>query len=560
MMLLSGKRGPGSPEILGLAGLLAVVAYPLFFLVRESFLWDGAFSFEAYGRVLSDAANYRALGRTLRVGLLTTLTATSLGTFLAWLCRRSDLGGRRRAATWAVFPFMVPPFIGAFTWGQLLGPVGYVNKLYGMLTGSDVPLFDLYSAAGIVFVMSMHLYPLAYLTMSKAFDQMDGALEEAARISGASNGRVALDVTIPALTPALVNAALLVFVAAVSNFGVPAALGFSNGYYVLTTRIFDTVVNFSLKNHFSISAALSVLLACLAGAGLIVANAALRGRRYEVVNGRAVPAPIVPLGRLRIPLTVLVWGFLLLVAVAPLAAAALTAVTKAYGLPPVPSNWSFKHIHYVLTGMPVARRAFRNSIALAFSASTLAALFAGTLAYAAERGGPVRKSVLEFTATIPYAVPGTVVALSMILAFNSPVFGLRLYNTLGIILIAYVARYLIFPMRSVLASLSRIAGDLEEAARIAGAGAWRRLLDVVIPVVKPGLVLGWFMVLIPTMHELTVSVLLWSAGNETLGVAVFTLQEAGGVQATSALALLTIGLVATTRWAAARLGGRALEV
>lgn len=115
-------------------------------------------------------------------------------------------------------------------------------------------------------------------------------------------------------------------------------------------------------------------------------------------------------------------------------------------------------------------------------------------------------------------------------------------------------------MRSVLASLDRVSGDLEEAARVSGAGQWRRFKDIVLPVIKPGIVLGWFLVLIPTMHELTVSVLLWSVGNETLGVAVFTLQESGGIQSTAALALVTIALTSILRWISGKIGGKEREL
>lgn len=560
MGVLKRKARLGGLETIGLLGLFALVIYPLAFLVRESFLWNGSFSLEAYRQILSERSNYSALGRTLKVGVMVTLAATLTGTGIAWLCSRSDMGGHRRIAALAVFPFMVPPFIGAFSWGQLLGPVGYLNKVFFALTGLEKPFFNLYSEAGIVLVMAIHLYPLAFMTMTKAFDQMDGALEEAARVAGSGWHRVIRDVTLPVLMPAIANSALLIFVAAISNFGVPAALGFSNGYFVLTTRIFDAVMNFSHKNHFSIAAALSILLAGVAGIALFTANLALRQRRYGIVGGKATLPSRVPLDKFHGWTTALVWVFISFIAAAPLVAMALTAVTNVYGLPATPANWSLKHFAYVLGKMPAAQRALKNSFILSVSSASLAVIFSGILAYVAAKSASTKRSAIEFVATLPYAIPGTVLALSMILAFNKPIFGFRLYDTLGIILLAYVARYFIFPMRSVLASLDRVSGDLEEAARVSGAGQWRRFKDIVLPVIKPGIVLGWFLVLIPTMHELTVSVLLWSVGNETLGVAVFTLQESGGIQSTAALALVTIALTSILRWISGKIGGKEREL
>jgi iron(III) transport system permease protein len=552
--IIMRARGPG---LVGLAGLLALIVFPLVFLLGESLSWDGSPSLEAYRRAFADADSFIALGRTLRVGLLVTVLSCSIGALLAWLCRRSDAGGRKLLDSWALFPFMVPPFIGAFAWGQILGPVGYANKALAMIAGRDIPFFDLYSEAGIVFVLTIHLYPMAYLGMAKALEQMDGALEEAARVAGAGAGRVALDVTVPVLAPSLANSALLVFVAAISNFGVVATLGFSRGFYVVSTRIYDAVMNVSMKNHFATASALSVILATVAGICLLAANLALRGRRLAVVGGRAIPAPMVRLGRWRAGATAAAWAFVSTAGILPLLAMSLTAITKAYGLPPAPMNWTLKHIEYALFGMPTVGRSIANSLFLSLAAASVAVVFAGLLAYLASRSGPAAKSALELAATLPYAMPGTVLALGMILAYNSPRLGLRLYDSIWILLLAYVARYFIFPMREVSASLSRVSGDVEEAARVCGAGQWRRLRDIVLPSLKPGILSGWFLVLIPTMHELTVSILLWSVGNETLGVTVYTLQESGKIQATAAMALLTIALSAAIRRISNGLGGGA---
>ncbi len=180
----------------------------------------------------------------------------------------------------------------------------------------------------------------------------------------------------------------------------------------------------------------------------------------------------------------------------------------------------------------------------------------GMIAYLTFKVRWRQRTLLEFLASLPYAVPGTVVALAMILTYSQPLplTGWRLYNTLWIILLAYIIRYLIFPVRSTGAVLSQIAGNLEEAARLSGARWGQAMRHVVLPLIRPGLIAGWFLVLIPTMHELTLSILLWSAGNETLGVAVFNLQEAGDIPATAALAMITIILVLAVNYLARQVG------
>lgn len=528
-----------------IAVLGLMICYPLLRLLWESFLYADRFSLENYRQIAIQPANYTALGRTLIVGFIVTILATAIGTLFAWLMARTDLPGKERFKPWILLPYLIPPFIGAFAWTQLLGPVGYFNKLYQLLIGSNEPLANIYGMGGIILVLTVHSYPLVYLTSIGAFKRIDATLEEAAMVAGASRWRVLRDVTLPVLTPALLGGAFLVFVSTISNFGVPATLGFSSGFYVLTTRIYDLINNASLSNHLALAAALSVILGLIAGAGLLGANLAMSGKSYVTVSGKGGNDSITTLGRWRHPLAFAVGCFILFFSLLPVLAILLTSFTRAYGLELTLSNITLEHYRYVLFGMPVAQRAFMNSTFLALTGATLATILGGITAYAALKGGLWYRSFIEFLSNLPNAIPGTVVALAMILAYSQPLplTGWQIYNTLWIILLAYIIRYLIFPVRSVGATLVQVAGSLEESARISGADRWQSIRDIVIPLSRPGLLAGWFLVLIPTMHELTVSALLWSVGNETLGVAVFNLQEAGSIPATAALAMITIILV-----------------
>jgi iron(III) transport system permease protein len=154
--------------------------------------------------------------------------------------------------------------------------------------------------------------------------------------------------------------------------------------------------------------------------------------------------------------------------------------------------------------------------------------------------------VLDVLVTVPYAVPGTVVALAMILAWIRPVpvLGIHLYNTFWIILLAYVARFLVFGVRTLMAGLSQIHDSLEEAARISGAGGARAFREITMPILRPAVAAGWFLVFVPAVTELTLSILLFSVGNETLGVVVYGLHEEGKFALAAAAAfLVTVMLV-----------------
>jgi iron(III) transport system permease protein len=154
-------------------------------------------------------------------------------------------------------------------------------------------------------------------------------------------------------------------------------------------------------------------------------------------------------------------------------------------------------------------------------------------------------AVLDLLLAIPYAIPGPVVALAMILAWlrRIPVLGWRLYDTIWIILLAYVARFLVIGVRTVLAGLAQVQETLEEAARISGAGRLEAFLGIVVPIIRPSLAAGWVLAFIPAVAELTLSILLFSVGNETLGVVIFGLNDEGKIALTAALAFLVTMLL-----------------
>jgi iron(III) transport system permease protein len=191
---------------------------------------------------------------------------------------------------------------------------------------------------------------------------------------------------------------------------------------------------------------------------------------------------------------------------------------------------------------------------LAVVSPTVALILGSLIAYGSVKTKSRLGQALDVIANMPYSVPGTVFALGMILAWNKTVFGsLSIYNTFWILGVAYVARYLAYGVRNVGASLEQLDASLEEAARISGASWKWSFRDIVIPLVKPGLVAGWFLVFLPSLRELTISALLWSPGNETLGVAVYNLHEGGNITASSALAVVMVAAVFTANWVVKRL-------
>ncbi|MEE9420076.1 MAG: iron ABC transporter permease, partial [Desulfatiglandaceae bacterium] len=511
--------------------LIVLVVYPLYSLIIRAFVSYGRLSLDNFYEIFQNKQNYVALYHSLFVSLISTAIATTLGAVLAWIVGRTNIPYRGTLRTALVMPFIIPPFITAMAWLQLLGPAGYINTIYMDLTGSWDPLFVIYGKWAIILVMTLSGYPFVFLTTLGGLERMNPELEEAAQNSGSGTFKVMRDITLPLMAPTIAAGSLLVFVSRIANFGIAAVMGMPENYYVLTTKIYRLIdQSFVVENAQEVATAMSVLLVVIAGAGLIGAKVYLRGKQYTVISGKDVQPKIVELVRSRH----LLFGFCLFIVlvstVLPVLAMVFTALTKAYGLPPVISNWTLDNFHYVLIELQMTKRAIRNSFFLAVSASTVTVFSGLIIAYIVVKTQTKGKQLLDITASMPYSVPGTVFALGMILAWNKEFFGsFSIYNTIWILLAAYIARYMAHAVRTTSASLAQIHDSHEEAGRISGARWTQSFRDIVLPLVRPGIFAGWFIIFMPALRELTISVLLWSAGNETLGVAVYNLQEGGDV-------------------------------
>jgi iron(III) transport system permease protein len=541
--------------------LLVIVAYPLSKIIIQSFKFDQQFSFQNFFRVFSNKSNFIALRHSLEISLFTTLFATVLGTFLAWVVARTDCPGKNFFRTAFVLPFITPPFIGAFAWRILLGPVGYLNKAYMALSGAETPFWNFYGPDGIIIVMTLHIYPLVYITTLGALERMNPELEEAAQISGSPIFSVMRHITMPLMMPSILSGAVLVFIASIANFGIPAILGFPANYYVLTTKIWEAVTLSAQANSLSLAAALSVLLGIVAGAGLILQRFYLKRKEYTVISGKSMHPNLVLLGGHKTWLVPMLFLIVLITSFAPIVAILLTSLVRALGIAPLPKNWTLQNFYDVLITNRTARRAIRNSLVLALSSATIISILGALIAYIVVKTKLRIRAVIDFISNMPYALPGTVVGVAMILAWLKPLplIGVSIYNTLWILLVAYIARYLAFGVRTTSASLQQIHESMEEAARISGATWFQTFRGIVLPLIAPGLFASWFLVFMPTLRELTISILLWSTKRETIGVMVFNLQESGNTVASAALAVimmlvLLIANITTRRLTKGRVG------
>ncbi len=517
---------------------------PIGLVLIRSVLTPAGITFRHYREAFTDPANVQAIGNTLAVSCATVLFAVTLAIPLAWLVARTDLPAARRFRVLLLVPYVVPPYLGAIAWINLANPtVGWLNRLAG------AAVFDIYTTTGIIWVLGLFYYTFVYLTCLSALENMDPSLEDAARVSGAGPLTVLRTITMPLIWPAILAGAFLVFAASASAFGVPALIGSPARLHLLTTRIYSYASTGGLDGLYTASA-LSAALLVIALLTWTLAERLGRGGRITSITGKASARSRVALGAWRWPMFAVITSVVILTCLLPVSAIVLTSLMNVVGDFRW-SNFTLDKYRYVLFTRPDTARGFVNSFILAFGAATVAAVAGTALAYV--KGHPRMRAsrLLDACVNLPYATPGTILALGLILLWSWP---LALTDTLWILLIAYVAKHLSFAVRSVATAVQQTDVTLEEAARISGAGFMTTFRTIWLPLLRPAILAGWFLVFMPAFGELTMSILLVGPGTETVGTVLFALQEYADPPSASVVAVLILAFILAAYTAVAALG------
>lgn len=522
------------------AYVLFLCLLPLLRLFAEAFLAGEGLGAGFVAEVWSSRAAQRATWNTLEASLGATLVSLLLGGAMALLLGLTDLRGKTVLVFLLLLPLLIPPQISALAWLELIGPQSPLRTLLG-LGGTPGTGNPLYGREGIVLVMGIEHAPLVFLALRAGLRALPRDLAEAARAAGARPPRVLLGVVLPLLAPAILAGAALAFVSAIGNFGVPALLGIPGRYPMLTTLIYQRLNGFG-PSVLGEVAALALILALLAAAGLALQALALRRAPRGFDRSGGLLGAAFSLGRRRPAVEAAVWTLMTVIAVLPLLALASAALVPAVGVRLSWESATLRNLVYVLTELSTTRRAFLNSTLLAGGAALATAAVALPLAWLLVSRRSRAARGLDLLADAPYALPGIVLSIAFILVLlpPPPILGVSLYNTLWILLLAYMARFLALSLRPAVSGLQQLEPALEEAAQAAGAGPLHRLRTVVLPLVAPAIGAGALLVFLAAFSELTVSALLWSRGNETVGVVVFSLYDEGNSTAAAAVALLTL--------------------
>lgn len=537
----------------GAVGLLLVlVVLPLGVLLAYG-LADPAAGLGA----LASAHNLEAAVNTAVLALGVTAFTVVVGVPLGFVVGRSDLPMARTWKVLATTPYIVPPYITAIAWTTLLNPSnGLLNR---PLSAMGLPSLDIYSLPGMIFVMGLAYTPFVLLSTADALARSDASLEEQARIAGAGPWRALFRVTLPVAFPAILEGATFVLAATTAAFGVPYLLasGTSQPDYVLTTRIYQAL-DLDPATGRPVAVALSLGLLAF-GLGLPALLRLLRGRRrFTTVTGKATrQAPFRLLGA-KGPALAAVGTYVLLAVALPLGTILLTSMLTTFGRGLGPDNWTLANYSAVLWERSDTLPALGRSLVLAAGAATGATLLGALLGWMKERTATPGRGLAAWLARLPYAVPGTVLALALLLTFSQEIrlilferltLGLALADTPWILGLAYMTKFLAFPVGHTEAGLQATDASLEEAGRLSGAGFVTTLRRITAPLLRPNLVAAWFLVFMPAFSEVTLSILLQGPDTQVVGTLLFELQTYGNPPSAAVLAVTVTACV---------LGGNAL--
>ncbi len=535
-------RGKEKKDLLLAGSLICVifvfVGYPLAKLLLYSLglkKQECTLTAVNYIQAFGDIHTLVALKNTFYVSVGVTFFSLLTGGALAWLLVRTDVPYKRAIKQLIFITFTIPSYILALAWIELLGRNGFMNRvLFIEWKLMEQPL-NLYSLEGVIFILVMHSYPLVFMAVEAVLRQNDRAMEMAARMAGANRVQTLRTITLPLILPTVLSIGLMIFQHTMADFGVPAIIALPTGHYVLTTRIYSALNSMDL----AMATAMSVILLIFSGSVFYLYHISFRRKRFIYICSSSQPAECISLGRFKNLAAVGIMLFLLVTTLLPIATLTASSFLKCWGLDLNPDNMTFHNYTAIFSENTIALRAIGNSISFGIFTATVATALGVAISYLSVKTKVKGRGILELLATFPLAVPGTVIAIAFTLAWINEPF--KLYGTPWIILAAYFAVCLPFGVRNINGCLQGIDPVLEDAARVAGASKGKAFRDIIFPAIVPGIRIGWITSFLRVLREIPISIMLYSAGSETIGVLLYRMRSGtGGLETVSAIAVIVI--------------------
>ena len=539
------------PRLLLLALLTGLILCPLITVFAKAVIIDGRLDLYRAWENIAGAENVQTVCNSLLLGLCVVLCSTVIAVPTAYLLARTQMARHGWLDIIFMVPFMTPPYIASMGWILFMQKRGLFQQLFPA-TGSWSEGF--FCFGGLVLVMSLHVFPFLMTMLKNAMLNIPASLEESGAVFGAGFGRRLRKIFAPLLTGNYAIGALLVFVKTLSEYGTPYTLGRRIGFYVFTTDIHRYSTTAPID--FGRSASLSSILVCICMAMWLMQNYITGKTSYRLVSGkgsRPARTKLSAAGQVGAWLWV---ALVVLVAIGvPYFSIIATSLIKLRGYGLAAGNFTLDHYRELLT-TPKALASIWKSLFLAVSSATICSVIGTAVVVAVRKSGGFFRKALEGISLLPEMLPSIVLVIGIMLFWNTIYKVIPLYNTIGIMVLAYVVLYLPYTVQYVTSAFTQINESLLEAGRTFGGTSGYVFRRVTLPMISRGIFAGWMMIFIIAFRELVTASLI--APPNTLVVSTYINREfeQGSVSLGMAMAVLCVLITTTALLIFNRLAGK----
>ena len=450
-----------------------------------------------------------------------------MGGLVAWAVERTDMPGRDLFHGFTLLTFALPGLLTTMAWMLILSPnVGWLNALLRETFGLQSAPFNIYTMGGMMWVMAAHYFPLAYLLLGPAFRALDVRMEEAAMTSGARQSQITFRVTMPMMRPAILSTLLLLFIRGIESFDIPRLVGKPARIPVFTTEIQDAIRGSHPEVGNASALSLTLLAICILTVYLYRRSTS-NAEAYATITGKGYRPTSFNLGVWRWPLSIGI-GLMFFIALGlPLFTLFWQSLFQKIAQPFLQSGGPVTFANYLFVlRYPIFVDAVKTSVSLGAMSASFVVLLTMILAWIAQRSLKRYGWLLDVAAFLPIAFPSIIVGASILFAYL--VLPIPIYNTIWILLVAYVTLFMPYGMRFASGGLLQIHKELEEAAQTSGASQGQMFYRILMPLLAPIALSAWVYIFVLSVRELGASIMLVGPGTHVLGSISLTMWEEGG--------------------------------
>jgi iron(III) transport system permease protein len=533
--------------------LAAMILIPIFRLLINSFIkghpaLPEGWTLSNYATALGMELFYDALVTTIGIAGVGTFITVSIAVLFAWLIERTDMPCRNLAWTLILVPMAVPGVLFALGWTLLLSPtIGVINAFIRDVVGvfgvemTEGPI-NIYSVGGLIFLDGIRGITTVFLMVVGAFRMMDPSLEEAARVSKAGTIGTFFQVTLPALTPAILAAGMYSFISSMESFEAPLAVGLPGNVFVLSTLIYFTT-RIQAPLDYGLAAVFGVSYMFLMVFLLIWYRRAVKNsERFATVTGKGFRPRVISIGKWRYAALGMFVLYFLIAVVAPFCILLYTSFLPSYRVPSAEAFSLFSWANYIeVFELDRVYDVIGNTLYLMVVAATVTMIMAFMVSWVIVRA-PVRgRGFLDGLVFVPHAIPGIVIALALIMAFLSPPLRYTgLYGSMTVVVIGLIVAYISFSTRLMNGAIMQIHKELEQAAYVSGASNIKTMFQITLPLLFPAFAAGWVWVAVHALRAFSIPIMLSNEETMVFAVLLWEMWEDGTAPLASALGVLLI--------------------